>query len=228
MIELININKYYRTEEENLHVLKDINLSADAGEMIAIMGPSGSGKSTLINTLGFIDTKFDGQYLFEGENLITTSDDRLSKVRNQIVGFVFQDFSLIDNYTVYENVELPLLYNGYGFNETKEKVMAALDKVGIADKAEKHPKQLSGGQQQRVAIARALINQPKFIIADEPTGALDTHTSAEIMKLFQELNRKEKATIFMVTHDPEVVPYCTRLVSIRDGAIIEDKAVDDR
>ncbi|WP_159723232.1 ABC transporter ATP-binding protein [Enterococcus sp. CSURQ0835] len=228
MIELININKYYRTEEENLHVLKDINLSADAGEMIAIMGPSGSGKSTLINTLGFIDTKFDGQYLFEGENLITTSDDRLSKVRNQIVGFVFQDFSLIDNYTVYENVELPLLYNGYSFNETKEKVMAALDKVGIADKAEKHPKQLSGGQQQRVAIARALINQPKFIIADEPTGALDTHTSAEIMKLFQELNRKEKATIFMVTHDPEVVPYCTRLVSIRDGAIIEDKAVDDR
>lgn len=228
MIELININKYYRTEEENLHVLKDINLSADAGEMIAIMGPSGSGKSTLINTLGFIDTKFEGQYLFEGENLITTSDDRLSKVRNQIVGFVFQDFSLIDNYTVYENVELPLLYNGYGFHETKDKVMAALDKVGIADKAEKHPKQLSGGQQQRVAIARALINQPKFIIADEPTGALDTHTSAEIMKLFQELNRKEKATIFMVTHDPEVVPYCTRLVSIRDGAIIEDKAVDDR
>ncbi|GCF94893.1 ABC transporter ATP-binding protein [Enterococcus florum] len=225
MIELKNVNKYYRSEEETLHVLKDINLKAEAGEMIAVMGPSGSGKSTLINTLGFIDTKFEGEYLFEGENLVTSSDDRLSKVRNQVVGFVFQNFSLIENNTVYENVELPLLYSGLGFNQTKKRVMQALEKVGLADKAEKHPKQLSGGQQQRVAIARALINQPKFLIADEPTGALDTHTSAEIMNLFKELNREEGATIFMVTHDPEVVPYCTRLVSIRDGAIIEDKAV---
>ena len=215
MIELKNINKYYRNDEESLHVLKDINLKADAGEMIAIMGPSGSGKSTLINLLGFIDTKFEGQYLFEEENLVATTDDRLSKTRNQMVGFVFQNFSLIENYTVYENVELPLLYNGHGFHQTKEKVMSVLEKVGIADKAEKRPRQLSGGQQQRVAIARALINQPKFIIADEPTGALDTHTSNEIMELFKELNRR----------DPEVVPYCTRLVKIRDGAITEDKAV---
>ena len=225
MIELKQINKYYRNDEEVLHVLKDINLYADAGEMIAIMGPSGSGKSTLINTLGFIDTKFEGEYLFEGENLITTTDDRLSKIRNQTVGFVFQNFSLIENYTVYENVELPLLYNGYSFHQTKEKVMAVLAKVGLADKAEKHPRQLSGGQQQRVAIARALINQPKFIIADEPTGALDTPTSNDIMELFKELNRQDQVTIFLVTHDPEVVPYCTRLVQIRDGAIIEDRAV---
>lgn len=225
MIELKNINKYYRNDEESLHVLKDNNLKADAGEMIAIMGPSGSGKSTLINLLGFIDTKFEGQYLFEEENLVATTDDRLSKTRNQMVGFVFQNFSLIENYTVYENVELPLLYNGHGFHQTKEKVMSALEKVGIADKAEKRPRQLSGGQQQRVAIARALINQPKFIIADEPTGALDTHTSNEIMELFKELNRRDHATIFLVTHDPEVVPYCTRLVKIRDGAITEDKAV---
>ena len=225
MIELKNINKYYRNDEESLHVLKDINLKADAGEMIAIMGPSGSGKSTLINLLGFIDTKFEGQYLFEEENLVATTDDRLSKTRNQMVGFVFQNFSLIENYTVYENVELPLLYNGHGFHQTKEKVMSALEKVGIADKAEKRPRQLSGGQQQRVAIARALINQPKFIIADEPTGALDTHTSNEIMELFKELNSLDHATIFLVTHDPEVVPYCTRLVKIRDGAITEDKAV---
>ena len=225
MIELKNINKYYRNDEESLHVLKDINLKADAGEMIAVMGPSGSGKSTLINLLGFIDTKFEGEYLFEDENLVTTTDDRLSKTRNEMVGFVFQYFSLIENYTVYENVELPLLYNGYGFHQTKEKVMSALEKVGIADKAEKHPRQLSGGQQQRVAIARALINQPKFIIADEPTGALDTHTSNEIMELFKELNRRDHATIFLVTHDPEVVPYCTRLVKIRDGAITEDRAV---
>lgn len=225
MIELKNINKYYRNDEESLHVLEDINLKADAGEMIAIMGPSGSGKSTLINLLGFIDTKFEGQYLFEEENLVATTDDRLSKTRNQMVGFVFQNFSLIENYTVYENVELPLLYNGHGFHQTKEKVMSVLEKVGIADKAEKRPRQLSGGQQQRVAIARALINQPKFIIADEPTGALDTHTSNEIMELFKELNRRDHATIFLVTHDPEVVPYCTRLVKIRDGAITEDKAV---
>lgn len=227
MIELKNINKYYRNDEEALHVLKDINLKADAGEMIAVMGPSGSGKSTLINLLGFIDTKFEGEYLFEDENLVATTDDRLSKTRNEMVGFVFQNFSLIENYTVYENVELPLLYNGYGFHQTKEKVMLALEKVGIADKAEKNPRQLSGGQQQRVAIARALINQPKFIIADEPTGALDTHTSNEIMELFKELNRRDHATIFLVTHDPEVVPYCTRLVKIRDGAITEDRAVTE-
>lgn len=189
------------------------------------MGPSGSGKSTLINLLGFIDTKFEGEYLFEDENLVTTTDDRLSKTRNEMVGFVFQNFSLIENYTVYENVELPLLYNGYGFHQTKEKSDVSTRKVGIADKAEKHPRQLSGGQQQRVAIARALINQPKFIIADEPTGALDTHTSNEIMELFKELNRRDHATIFLVTHDPEVVPYCTRLVKIRDGAITEDRAV---
>lgn len=223
MIDLRNINKYYSSADENLHVLKDINVQVAAGEMVAIMGPSGSGKSTLINLLGFIDTKFSGEYLFEGENLVTSSDDRLSKIRNQVVGFVFQNFSLIENNTVYENVELPLLYGGYGFQQTKKQVMAVLEKVGIADKADKFPKQLSGGQQQRVAIARALVNQPKFVIADEPTGALDTQTSEEIMDLFHGLNQKDGTTILLVTHDPEVVPYCSRLISIRDGAIIEDK-----
>ncbi|MBS7576876.1 MULTISPECIES: ABC transporter ATP-binding protein [unclassified Enterococcus] len=227
MIDLVEVNKYYQSDEEELHVLKDINLKVAAGEMVAIMGPSGSGKSTLINVLGFIDTKFDGSYLFENENLITSADDRLSKVRNQVVGFVFQNFSLIENNTVYENVELPLLYRGLKFSQTKEQVMAALERVGLADKAEKYPKQLSGGQQQRVAIARALINKPKFIIADEPTGALDTHTSEDIMKLFHDLNRQDGATILLVTHDPEVVPYCTRLISIRDGAIIEDKELKE-
>lgn len=223
MIDLRNINKYYSSADENLHVLKDINVQVAAGEMVAIMGPSGSGKSTLINLLGFIDTKFSGEYLFEGENLVTSSDDRLSKIRNQVVGFVFQNFSLIENNTVYENVELPLLYGGYGFQQTKKQVMAVLEKVGIADKVDKFPKQLSGGQQQRVAIARALVNQPKFVIADEPTGALDTQTSEEIMDLFHGLNQKDGTTILLVTHDPEVVPYCSRLISIRDGAIIEDK-----
>ena len=223
MIDLIGINKYYKNAEETLHVVKDVNLHVSQGEMVAIMGPSGSGKSTLINLLGFIDRKFEGTYLFEGESLVASSDDRLSKVRNQTVGFVFQNFSLIENNTVYENVELPLLYGGYSFSQTKEKVMAALKIVGLEGKEDKYPKQLSGGQQQRVAIARSIINNPKFIIADEPTGALDTHTSEEIMKLFEELNQQDGATIILVTHDPEVVPYCHRLIRIRDGAITEDK-----
>ena len=222
MIDLIHINKYYKNDEESLHVLKDVNLHIEQGEMVAVMGPSGSGKSTLINLLGFIDRKFEGTYLFEGESLVGTNDDRLSKVRNQTVGFVFQNFSLIENNTVYENVELPLLYGGYNFSQ---KVLAALKRVGLEGKEDKYPKQLSGGQQQRVAIARSIINNPKFIIADEPTGALDTHTSTEIMELFAELNAKDGATIILVTHDPEVVPYCHRLIKIRDGAIIADEAV---
>lgn len=225
MISLVNVNKYYKNDEESLHVLKNINLTIAPGEMIAIMGPSGSGKSTLINLLGFIDKQFEGQYLFEGKALLTSSDEILSKIRNQTVGFVFQNFSLIENNTVFENVELPLLYNGYKFHQTEEKVMAVLKKVGLADKADKHLKQLSGGQQQRVAIARALINQPKFLIADEPTGALDSHTSEEIMKLFVDLNIQDQVTIILVTHNPDMVPYCSRLISIRDGEIIEDKAL---
>ena len=213
MISLVNVNKYYKNDEESLHVLKNINLTIAPGEMIAIMGPSGSGKSTLINLLGFIDKQFEGQYLFEGKALLTSSDEILSKIRNQTVGFVFQNFSLIENNTVFENVELPLLYNGYKFHQTEEKVMAVLKKVGLADKADKHLKQLSGGQQQRVAIARALINQPKFLIADEPTGELDSHTSEEIMKLFVDLNTKDQVTIILVTHNPDMVPYCSRLIT---------------
>ncbi|MFG5432830.1 ABC transporter ATP-binding protein [Enterococcus faecalis] len=223
MIELNKINKYYTNEEESLHVLKDIQLSIKKGEMIAIMGPSGSGKTTLINLLGFIDRKFEGEYLFEGRSLVNTADEILSKIRNQTVGFIFQNFSLIESNTVYENVELPLLYNGVTPFKTKEKVFSVLDRVGLKGKEYKYPKQLSGGQQQRVAIARALINHPKFIIADEPTGALDTHTSEEIMQLFTTLNKEDDVTLIMVTHNPEVVPYCHRLITIRDGAIIEDK-----
>jgi putative ABC transport system ATP-binding protein len=143
-----------------------------------------------------------------------------------MVGFVFQNFSLIENYTVFENVELPLLYNGYHFRQTKKKVIEVLAMVGLKDKAEKYPKQLSGGQQQRVAIARAIINNPKFIIADEPTGALDTYTSQEIMQLFAELNQKNHATIILVTHDPENISYCTRLIQIRDGKIMEDRELN--
>ncbi|MDR1473603.1 MAG: ABC transporter ATP-binding protein [Lactobacillales bacterium] len=226
MIDLVHINKYYQNAQESLHVLRDINFHVNAGEMIAIMGPSGSGKSTLINLLGFIDRKFSGSYLFEGNSLLRTSDEKLSKIRNQVVGFIFQNFSLIENNTVFENVELPLLYGGLSPSETKEKVLKVLKRVGLEGKEKKYPKQLSGGQQQRVAIARALINEPKFLIADEPTGALDTHTSEEILQLFKDLNEKDHATIILVTHDPEVVSYCHRLIQIRDGAIIEDKELN--
>lgn len=221
MIKLEHIYKYYDTGGTRLNVLDDISFSIDAGEFVAIMGPSGSGKSTLINLLGFIDRNFEGDYLFNGREIANFEDEELSVIRNRSVGFVFQNFSLIENLTVAENVELPLLYNGAKHNETQKKVAEALARVGLADKLNQLPKQLSGGQQQRVAIARALINQPSFIIADEPTGALDTHTTEEIMQLFKQLN-DEGVTIILVTHDPETVVYCDRLLKIRDGKMIEE------
>lgn len=225
MIVLEGVNKYYQVDEEPLHVLNDIHLQINEGEFVAIMGPSGSGKSTLINLLGFIDRKFQGSYKFQGKYLTDISDTELSKIRNKTVGFVFQNFSLIENNTVYENVELPLLYNGYRFKETKKRTMEALEKVGIKDKASKFPNQLSGGQQQRVAIARAIINQPKFIIADEPTGALDSGTSTEIMNIFKELNARDGVTIMLVTHNEELIPYCSRVIRILDGRVIENKEI---
>lgn len=224
MINLKNINKYYYSEEETLHVLNDINLNVKAGEFIAIMGPSGSGKSTLINLLGFIDKKFEGTYLFEGRKIGDYSDKELSSIRNQSVGFVFQNFSLIDTLTVSENIELPLLYSGLSPKDCKGRVLEVLEKVGLQDKINKYPKQLSGGQQQRIAIARAIVNHPKFIIADEPTGALDSQTSKDILSFFQKLNR-EGVTIILVTHDEETVQYCNRLIKVRDGKVIEEEVL---
>lgn len=221
MIKMKHINKYYSLDQEKIHVLKDINLTIQEHEFVAIMGPSGSGKSTLMNTISFLDGDFEGSYLFKEENAYQYNDNKLSLLRNKSVGFVFQSFQLIENNTVFENVELPLLYSGMKHKNTKELVMEALKKVGIPDKYNKLPKQLSGGQQQRVAIARALVGNPSFIVADEPTGALDTHTSADIMELFQELNDKEKVTILMVTHDSEAAQYCKRIITVRDGEIIE-------
>lgn len=221
MIKLEHVYKYYETGDTQLTVLEDVNFSIAAGEFVAIMGPSGSGKSTLINLLGFIDRHFDGRYLFNGREIGDFKDEELSEIRNRSVGFVFQNFSLIENLSVAENVELPLLYKGAKHNETQKKVKDALKRVGLSEKLDQLPKQLSGGQQQRVAIARALINQPNFIIADEPTGALDTHTTDEIMQLFKQLN-DEGVTIILVTHDPETVVYCDRLLKIRDGKMIEE------
>ncbi|MGX7243444.1 ABC transporter ATP-binding protein [Enterococcus quebecensis] len=225
MIKLENINKYYSLEEEKLHVLKNINFEIKEKEFVAVMGPSGSGKSTLINLIGFIDKKFEGKYLFEGKEITDFSDKELSAIRNKSVGFVFQNFSLIENNTVFENIELPLLYNGSVYTNTKERVHDVLEKVGLADKGNKYPKQLSGGQQQRIAIARAIVNSPRFIIADEPTGALDSNTSEDIMQLFQDLNRQEGVTIILVTHNPEMVSYCDRLIRVKDGVIVEEELI---
>ena len=223
MIKLRSINKYYTMGDETLHVLKDLSMDIDSGEFVAAMGPSGSGKSTLINLLGFIDSNYTGEYLYEGEALDIKNDNKLSVVRNEMVGFVFQNFSLIETDTVLENVELPLLYRGLTKRAARPIVMDYLEKMGIAEKWDKLPKQLSGGQQQRVAIARALINKPKFIIADEPTGALDFHTSTEIMKLFQEVNKEEKVTVILVTHDKKMAAYASRTIRIFDGRVISEE-----
>ncbi|OJG25947.1 bacH [Enterococcus caccae] len=173
-----------------------------------------------MNTISFLDGDFSGDYFFNGEQVYQYDDKKLSLIRNSTVGFVFQSFNLIENYTAYENVELPLLYSGCTHKEVRLQVTEMLEKVGIGDKGNNLPKQLSGGQQQRVAIARALINQPKFIVADEPTGALDTKTSDEILTLFKQLNEENGVTILMVTHDQEAANYCSRVIDVRDGLVV--------
>ncbi|MCA5586867.1 ABC transporter ATP-binding protein [Finegoldia magna] len=221
MIDLIKINKFYNSGENKLHVLKDVSLDINSGDFVAIMGESGSGKSTLINILGFLDKNFTGIYKFENVEISKFSDNKLSDLRNKSVGFIFQQFQLIQNYTIAENVELPLLYRGKSYKYSREKALEALDLVGIKNQADKRPKQLSGGQQQRAAIARAIVHNPKFIIADEPTGALDSETSKEIMALFNELNQKLKITIIMVTHDKNITHNCNRKYFMLDGVLKE-------
>ena len=223
MIKLEHIHKYYKVGDEQLHVLNDVTVCIAQGEFVGIMGPSGSGKSTLINILGFLDSKYEGKYSFNDESVSNLSDNQISKVRNSTVGFVFQDFNLIEQATVEENVRLPLLYRGLTPRQTHTKVKQALEKVGLGDKLEKYPRHLSGGQKQRVAIARALVNSPKFIIADEPTGALDSKTSASIMDILYRLNREDGVTIVMVTHDPTLTKYCSRVIHVIDGVIHEQK-----
>lgn len=221
MIKINKINKTYITGEEKLHVLKDVSFDVNEGEFVGIMGESGSGKSTLMNIIGFMDNKYEGEYLFDNKSIRELNDDKLSKIRNKSVGFVFQNFNLIDNYTVRENVELPLLYAGESRKNTREIVLQALESVGIPEKIDKYPTQLSGGQKQRVAIARAIVHKPKFILADEPTGALDSITSKEIMDIFQRLNKENKTTIIMVTHDRSLSSYCSKVLFMVDGNLEE-------
>lgn len=220
MIKLKGINKYYTSGEEKLHALKDVDLEVDKGEFLAIMGPSGSGKSTMIKILGLLDKEFEGSYFLNEKEVKTLNDDLLSNLRNEKIGFVFQDFNLIDRLTIKENIELPMLYMGKGVKETKDRVRELLDKVKLLDKIDKYPKQLSGGQQQRISIVRSLVNNPDIIIADEPTGALDSKTSEEIIGIFNELN-KEGITIILITHDINVAKKAKRIVKIFDGQLKE-------
>lgn len=224
MINLQSVSKKYRQGNDNYQVLFDVNLSIEAGEFVAIMGPSGSGKSTLINIIGFLDQHFDGRYLFNDLEVNQLDRKQHAKLRNQSVGFVFQNFKLITNQSVGENVGLPLLYTGMKRRDILKRVDDVLARVGLPDSANKLPKNLSGGQQQRVAIARAIIAKPKFLVADEPTGALDSTTSAEIITLFKALNQ-EGTTIIMVTHDEQVAQEANRLITILDGRINSDQEV---
>lgn len=226
MINLVNVNRHFKNGEETNHILKDINISIDTGEFIAIMGPSGSGKSTLINILGFIDRGYTGEYLFDDENYQQVSDNRLAFIRNKTVGFVFQNFKLIQNNTIMENVSIPLLYSGMSSKERKQRVESVLKDVGIADKKHLVPNKLSGGQQQRVAIARSIVNKPKFIIADEPTGALDSQTSKDIMDLFVRLIREQNTTMIIVTHDRKVAEQADRVIHILDGRVQREEVIE--
>lgn len=222
MIKLTNINKYYRQGDHRFHVLHDINLTVDQGEFVAIIGESGSGKSTLINIIGFLDDDFTGTYFYEGQPIHNYTRKQFSRLRNQNVGFAFQNFKLLREATVAENVALPLLYAGNRRREISDRVTAVLDWVGLHGYEDQLPQNMSGGQQQRVSIARAIIGYPHFLIADEPTGALDTETSQEIMDLFKRLNQDEGTTIIMVTHDPHVAAQCERVVKIIDGRVVSD------
>lgn len=222
LIQLKNITKTYHLGENIFQALKGIDFQLSRGEMTAIVGMSGSGKSTLMNIMGFLDHSTSGHYFFDGQDVSNLTEQELAVIRNTKIGFVFQSFFLLARSTALQNVMLPLFYRRTARSKAKELALAMLDKVGVAHLAGHLPNQLSGGQQQRVAIARALVGDPEVILADEPTGALDSQTGSEVMALFNELNEKEKRTIVIITHDKEVSRRCKRVVTIKDGKIAEE------
>lgn len=220
IIEISNLMKTYRLGGESVHALNDVSIKIEKGEFLAIIGPSGSGKSTLMNMIGCLDRPQSGKYLLDGKDIGKMNDNQLATIRNQKIGFIFQNFNLLTKLTALENVELPLLYAGVSAKERRERSMESLKKVGLHDRAGHLPTQLSGGQQQRVAIARALAGNPAILLADEPTGALDSKTSKEILQLMKELNEAGH-TIILITHDLAIAKQAKRMVSIQDGQLLE-------
>ncbi len=222
LIQVQDLVKVYSLGEVEVQALRGISLSIERGEFVAIMGASGSGKSTFMNILGFLDQATSGKYLLEGINGENLSRDKLAEIRNRKIGFVFQGFNLLSRTSAVENVELPLTYGGTQTSKRKEMAQKALSEVGLGGREHHHPSQLSGGEQQRVAIARALVNQPSILLADEPTGNLDSKTSEEIMGIFQRLNRELGITIIMITHEPDIASFAKRNILFRDGKIVDD------
>ena len=221
LIEIEKLTRLYHLGDETVHALLDVDLKVETGEFVAVMGPSGSGKSTFMNVVGCLDRPTSGTYRLDGETVSAMNADALADVRNRKLGFVFQQFHLLDRLDAMGNVELPMIYAGEDRAVRRQKAAAALRRVGLGERVHHRPTQLSGGQQQRVAIARALVNAPKMLLADEPTGALDSKTSVELMALFQQLNR-DGTTIVVVTHEPDVARYAARLVRFKDGRVLSD------
>lgn len=224
MIELKNIYKIYEMAGETLTALEDVSLSINQGDFTSIMGPSGSGKSTLMNVVGLLDSFDRGEYILNGQNISEYSEKELAGIRNKEIGFVFQSFNLMPRMSVLENVMLPLVYAGVSFSDRKERAMEALEKVGLGNRVNHRPNEISGGQKQRVAIARSIVNKPAVVLADEPTGNLDSTTAEEIIRIFQELNR-DGATIIMVTHEREVAEYTKKIVHLRDGKLMDEEVI---
>jgi putative ABC transport system ATP-binding protein len=227
LIVVRDLTKIYHMEGYTVAALRGVSVSIERGEFVAVMGPSGSGKSTFMNLLGCLDTPSSGEYWLAGENVSALPADALAAIRNRRIGFVFQNFNLLARTSALENVELPLLYSRVSAGERRRRALARLAEVGLADRAAHLPTQLSGGQQQRVAIARALVNDPVLILADEPTGALDTHTSCEVMALLQQLNRRGM-TVVLVTHERDIAAFAGRIIGFRDGLIMADERVEPR
>ena len=221
LISIEDVTKVYRMGAVDVHALRGVSLEVHPGEMLAIMGPSGSGKSTLMNILGALDVPSEGTYILAGQNVSRMRQDALSEVRNRQIGFVFQSFNLLPRTSALANVELPLIYAG--ITKSRKRCVAALEMVGLGDRLNHHPNELSGGEQQRVAVARALVNEPSLILADEPTGNLDSVAGEEVMRIFRDLNEQRGITIMLVTHEPDIAQHTRRIVRLHDGLIVSDE-----